>query len=328
MGFNNPVSNAAGTLIRNVMKSFNFVAGVAGWQISRDGNAEFNNAAIRGQLSVGPSPTVLVFGAAIPAVLSGFYNTFGVIYACQLAFSDATHYHYRVWMTENNFGKSATADGWVDAGVVNESILEFEPATAPNVILLGNALNAAPTRGVDVQIRGVSGTPLNPANSHYSLLGIESSVDLVLDGKSYGRGLIGFVSSNVSGLATVAEQQTLGAFATIKNKRAYEIRVGGQVLGSVANQAAFITIRRTNTAGPILLISGTDAVFVTVADHYEFAVNVINNSGADITDNVLQDISRAAGAGTVQNFATVGQPTWMSIKDIGADTDYPGAIQF
>lgn len=55
-GFASPVINAAGTLIRNAMKSINYVLGVAGWQISKNGNAEFNNGSFRGVIVVsGPN---------------------------------------------------------------------------------------------------------------------------------------------------------------------------------------------------------------------------------------------------------------------------------
>jgi hypothetical protein len=50
-GFGNPILGAAGTLIRNAIKSINYVAGVAGWQIKQDGTAEFNNLTARGTIS-------------------------------------------------------------------------------------------------------------------------------------------------------------------------------------------------------------------------------------------------------------------------------------
>lgn len=56
-GFNNPIVAASGTLIRLLMKSVNYVAGVAGWQITRDGNAEFNDVTLRGELLVADATT-------------------------------------------------------------------------------------------------------------------------------------------------------------------------------------------------------------------------------------------------------------------------------
>lgn len=51
-GFNNPIVAASGTLIRELMKSANYVAGALGWQISRNGDAEFNDVTVRGELLV------------------------------------------------------------------------------------------------------------------------------------------------------------------------------------------------------------------------------------------------------------------------------------
>lgn len=51
-----PFSNsilAGTTLVRDAMKSENYVAGTAGWQISRNGDAEFNNLVARGSFISG-----------------------------------------------------------------------------------------------------------------------------------------------------------------------------------------------------------------------------------------------------------------------------------
>lgn len=46
--FNDPVVGGQGALIRQWIKSPDYVPGVSGWQIARDGSAEFNNLVIRG----------------------------------------------------------------------------------------------------------------------------------------------------------------------------------------------------------------------------------------------------------------------------------------
>jgi hypothetical protein len=52
-GFSNAVVGGAETLIRSAIKSVNYVLGLAGWRITRDGNAELNDATIRGTLLAG-----------------------------------------------------------------------------------------------------------------------------------------------------------------------------------------------------------------------------------------------------------------------------------
>lgn len=51
MGFANSVIGGAAALIRAAIKSPNYVAGSAGWQISKSGSAEFNNVVIRGTVT-------------------------------------------------------------------------------------------------------------------------------------------------------------------------------------------------------------------------------------------------------------------------------------
>lgn len=48
MGFANTIVGGAAALIRAAIKSPNFVTGTAGWQVSKDGTAEFNNLTVRG----------------------------------------------------------------------------------------------------------------------------------------------------------------------------------------------------------------------------------------------------------------------------------------
>jgi hypothetical protein len=50
VGFRNPIVGAGGALVRPAIKSPNYVPGVSGWQIGRDGTAELNDAIIRGLL--------------------------------------------------------------------------------------------------------------------------------------------------------------------------------------------------------------------------------------------------------------------------------------
>jgi len=48
MPFRNPIIGGRSILIREAIKSPNYVPGVAGWTINRDGSAEFSNVTIRG----------------------------------------------------------------------------------------------------------------------------------------------------------------------------------------------------------------------------------------------------------------------------------------
>ena len=52
MTFSNPIIGGNDTLVRQAMQSEGFESGVAGWRIERDGDAEFNNVVVRGELDV------------------------------------------------------------------------------------------------------------------------------------------------------------------------------------------------------------------------------------------------------------------------------------
>ena len=53
MPFNNDIAGGNGSLVRNWIQSVNYVGGVSGWRISKDGSAEFNNGTFRGSIEVG-----------------------------------------------------------------------------------------------------------------------------------------------------------------------------------------------------------------------------------------------------------------------------------
>lgn len=62
-GFRNPIV-AGLTLVRQAIRSRNYVPGVSGWSINRDGSAEFADALVRGGLIAGTAPTQIYVGAA------------------------------------------------------------------------------------------------------------------------------------------------------------------------------------------------------------------------------------------------------------------------
>lgn len=97
-GFANPVTNAIGTLVRTVLKSANYVAGSAGWRIAKDGSAEFNNATIRGSLTIGgasPNPRI-VYGNTIPAELVAWGTPLNVTFnSLVLYYRNSTDYFFQ-----------------------------------------------------------------------------------------------------------------------------------------------------------------------------------------------------------------------------------------
>lgn len=77
MAFRDPVVSGT-TLVRNAIASPNFVAGVSGWIIRRDGSCEFNNAVFRGNIVIGSNPgnhiASNIGGAGTGIAAFGFYS--------------------------------------------------------------------------------------------------------------------------------------------------------------------------------------------------------------------------------------------------------------
>lgn len=81
MPFGNPLVSNGGALVREAIKSPNYLAGVTGWQIRRDGFAEFANALIRGALEAGGAGGIIIGpGSLLPSPLNT-YLTAGMVWS-------------------------------------------------------------------------------------------------------------------------------------------------------------------------------------------------------------------------------------------------------
>lgn len=84
MAFSNPIA-AGNKLVREQLESENFVQGVSGWFIGRDGEAEFNEVAVRGPITVtGIDPdSEITISTALGAPYMQFADVNGVKYQIQ-----------------------------------------------------------------------------------------------------------------------------------------------------------------------------------------------------------------------------------------------------
>lgn len=90
MSFSNPIL-AGEELIRNAIRSENFVTGVSGWRIARNGDAEFNDIIARGKVvSVGSLYTVTIDNGEISINLNSNPVTGVNINPSQFQFSDSS----------------------------------------------------------------------------------------------------------------------------------------------------------------------------------------------------------------------------------------------
>lgn len=144
MPFTSPVV-AGVQLVRNAIQSQNFVTGVAGWRIARDGSAEFNNGTFRGNVIVGPTSSAHVtIDGNLPAPLQSAYGlVLGTISDFSiLMYPNGTDYWYQIVGT--NAAPVAGTDvwvcGWVRQGVVKEFFRVVDSgATFASNFLLGHS---------------------------------------------------------------------------------------------------------------------------------------------------------------------------------------------
>lgn len=70
-GFAHDIAGGAGNLVIDSLQSPNFVHNVSGWQVSKDGNAEFNQVQARGQVFVagtGGSEIAIILTGGVPII--------------------------------------------------------------------------------------------------------------------------------------------------------------------------------------------------------------------------------------------------------------------
>lgn len=91
------------TLVRDAIRSLGYQAGVTGWSINRDGSAEFSDATIRGNLTVGgTAPNIeLVEPPNIPSELDTYYDGLtDTVHAAIIFRIDANDYQYEAQLDQ------------------------------------------------------------------------------------------------------------------------------------------------------------------------------------------------------------------------------------
>lgn len=284
-------------------------------------------------MGAGAGSSRMVLGPDIPPLLSGFYNTFGVVYACELAYADATTYMYRVWMRDNLSGLTATGQGWVSGSTVKEESLAYVPGASFNAafgLLIGNALNAAPVYGFTTSFRGVFGAKLNPSDTGYSAVTVENTVDFLIGSRSQGRGMLDRVSSVASTGAIGAEAVVLtGNNVVWRSNRAYECIFNPHTSGSIASNNGFYTIRKTNLAGTILgAVETVNSPTIGNGNSCLARIVLVNATAADVTANIVLTL-QAVGGGTINDSGggVYNFVRYLEVRDCGVAGDYTNATQ-
>lgn len=312
-GFNNPVVGGDGELVRVKMRSVNYVPGVSGWAVFRDGDAEFNNAIFRGEIVVGgATPPNFELTETIPAELVTFYQTnwLGTIASFVMKMNvNANTYLYEILLSTSSVGP-ARAVGQVIAGDVRETYLAYS-AGSGSVIVFGTFTETA----VQMFSRNLLGDP-DTVNS-----------DMLWGNTSLPRGtLIGgfqrIVSFSFTSTTSLTEQlaTTFGSFV-FTSGRAFEFELN-VMIKSAAAQSPGINLHKTNLAGT-LLSGGRYPVPLTGVDIPLLKRGVfINTSGVDVTALLALGVQPQVATAVTVDTGAGGLSGYFHVKDIGAASEY------
>lgn len=307
MTFNNEIV-AGNVLVREAIQSENYVAGSDGWKIAANGDAEFNNVTVRGELiAANGADYVKVSPNPVPGIdfMSGSVD---VTAPARIGFNTSAGTAFEI-TGPNYSGYSPSSISF------DEDMLHL----FGNSQLILQAQGTALVRGSEVQLGG------NSAASQVRINGNAGTV--VYFGIDRGKGLMEYASVAASTPAAVAEQAvvTTGAIDFEVN-RAYRITYHYQGQGNTAADGIGFRLRRGSLLGTSL--------FDSLATHEVRAVNsivngetsqiVFNNTGALLSTAIIGSVYRQSGAGNVLGFANAANPVWLLVEDIGLAADYPG----
>lgn len=212
MPFTSPVV-AGVQLVRNAIQSQNFVTGVSGWQISRNGNAEFNSGTFRGSLVIGSPGTGsgASISAAVPAVIQAHYAGKTLTQFSFLLYVDATHYHYEIVYAITTTAQ-VWAQGWVDTAGVHEYLNQAMILGTDNMSFSGDQPITETTLW---QFGNNWGPARSPAGSHNKISIFDTSVvfgdqsHADTGSQTFGAGNAIFNGSSVQILCNTQVQNTI-----------------------------------------------------------------------------------------------------------------------
>lgn len=331
MGFANSVVGGV-TLVRPAIRSPNYVAGVSGWSINITGDAEFNNAVIRGSLVIGtsPFPVYEIVGAtgtpAIPAELQTQYG--GTLIAAALLYFTATNYDYTAYDSAGFVytGRRTAGPTFIEAYRTISSgvpILRLPPTG------IGFDLTATPT----TQIFSGSAGVLDIQGDTQIRFGTiaNAQADVYNGAVSQARGYSNYVSDSASSANVTAETAVLVLSSCVfASTRTYRITFGNRLDTSNANGRARLRLRKTSTAAGTLWVDfGTVLTSATAGEDGPATGTGIlrRTAGTDLTTDICLTLEHlAGGANTARLVASAALPSWIYMEDIGASSDFPGAV--
>lgn len=296
MPFSDPIVGGT-TLIREAIRSPNFVTGVSGWSINRDGTAEFNNVAVRGDLLVGVSPSPRIYvGSSIPAPLAAASTDFTWT-AAIIEYWNAASFRFDAIGTYNPGPFPVRATGTYDSTTGKVVFHEFNQGPGSgqvNAILYGSD-----TYNVG---SALSWTWRNGITAMSSTSGIQNdgTITRPTGNQAYWLTGNGFAAASaplaLTGVGTVVPGCSLSMTSHFANAM-YEVDVACDI---TAGSAAFLAVGQARFNGGTL---AQQAVFGgnTTSDRGTVVANYQGFIGVAGTYTFDLIAARAAGAGGTVN---------------------------
>lgn len=308
--FGNPLTNGIGALIRTAIQSVNFVAGVSGWAIFKDGSYEFGSGGtIRGDVTVTGTDGSKVEISANPGTGAriDFYPPLIV-------------------------GETLDIPGFV--GAVEQ------PRGTGRYGITEVASPAVEYGGTGPVVNGILQVGSGSTDTAFPVPLLDFNGDASFDGvllvgpnqSDIGQGISLIVSAVTSSAASGAEVIVLQATGFVfKAGRAYSIRMGGGAQTSVAGTVADFRVKKT-VAGAISATTygefyRTPCAVSGVAIAAFAEIFVKNATGTDITADFALTLQSATN--TVFQVGGAGRQRYMAITDVDAasSSDFTNATQ-
>lgn len=345
MGFENPV--VGGTALRiPAIQSPNYSAGVAGWIIKINGDAEFNNLTIRGQFlgadfiinSMGiflydgtPANGNLVGSWTAAAGTDQFGNAYDIglnIYSpLGSIHMDPVDGLFQSLSANNNI--VGINDGHVTfqhVGDDSQAIITQNlggPALG-SLTLAGGKQNANDTHAFLALVSQLVGTDPQILFRNYA----GGQLSVMNDTIDQGRGVQSMVSitANVTGITTTEVVVMTIPSMTFKNGRSYRVTLWGLQQSTTADTYFLHRLRKGSATTSGTIYKDQMRVPVVNAASTNGAVslttNLENTSGADITTALTWTASCAAGTGIFA--ASAGNVAYATVEDVGLASQWPG----
>lgn len=285
MAFADPLVNGS-VLVRPAIQSPDYVAGVSGWTINRDGSVEFNGGTFRGDVRIGSASTFLDLSPTVPAELTAFYvatyNATPIGASIRFAGLSNGHpyYAYQVLALRGlTQDRAVMGFGIVDSALtVHEAVAYVGDGSAGVIPAGGVAANFAA-----VNIGADAGMSLgHRSRTVYNTSTTNGSVDP-------GKGIVFFDQVTVSTATGAVAGQEYEVYntspfgqITFEVGRAYRAEVINGKIKSAAVQNPGCQLRLNTVAGAILLNTPRQPIVATGIDvPFSPSGVFVNNLGFD-----------------------------------------------